>query len=566
MVFVESPSNRAFAISAAVCAVMCGVLKAGYQGAAAADADGDQHFLLVRLQTGSDSLDRESAEVNLERNRRSLETLFDSMPKNGNGRLEPQTASYMLHRFFVRRHGWFLKDLQSQNETFLTWSTSSPIQILEQHVPDKLVVNTFRDRVNHVGLDLKDVAAVASTIEHLARGEALKRLRLSYSTHGVMQRDILSKQEALQVLHIYMSIYILGYGYGNISTMTPKVARTLNDQILELFPAWPQTQQFSDEVFESFAPKRDYLFFGEVESVFAEVTDRYGHYQDVECREMKDWLASVEDNRSADGAGRVRLPDFYNLALNEGRWQFSESREYLRQLGALDESDISNPRVIIPNYVYAPSNCVASSAYYSVCCLDECEGILGVLEQKLSEPKASAAAVADAVRMIPSSTVSSNRTLPPWLLHRLDQIASHHYGYVPIHGRLFLQWLHYAYPRECHFPHIPGTINRKRPEDFEEGKNTTEASKEEMERIINASKIRDASIDEDTRDESPMWSMTEDLVAPHGFGLYSWRRLVSLLHCREIAFTFASLSFAFAAHRIYKTKPDFEGVTVKHFV
>jgi len=52
MVFVESPSNRAFAISAAICAVVCGVLKASYQGAAAADADGDEHLLLVSLQTG----------------------------------------------------------------------------------------------------------------------------------------------------------------------------------------------------------------------------------------------------------------------------------------------------------------------------------------------------------------------------------------------------------------------------------------------------------------------------------------------------------------------------------
>ena len=79
--------------------------------------------------------------------------------------------------------------------------------------------------------------------------------------------------------------------------------------------------------------------------------------------------------KGVGGAGRVRVADFYKKALNEGQWQFSESIDYLRQLGALDESDAANPRVIIPNYISGPSNCVASSSYYSVCCLDECEGI-----------------------------------------------------------------------------------------------------------------------------------------------------------------------------------------------
>ena len=34
---------------------------------------------------------------------------------------------------------------------------------------------------------------------------------------------------------------------------------------------------------------------------------------------------------------------------------------YLRQLGALDESDAETLRVIVPNYILGPSNCVASS-------------------------------------------------------------------------------------------------------------------------------------------------------------------------------------------------------------
>ena len=36
----------------------------------------------------------------------------------------------------------------------------------------------------------------------------------------------------------------------------------------------------------------------------------------------------------------------------------------------------------------------------------------------------------------------------------MEQVASHHGGKVPLHGRLFAQWLHHAFPRECPYPHV----------------------------------------------------------------------------------------------------------------
>merc|ERR1719352_2269865 len=201
--------------------------------------------------------------------------------------------------------------------------------------------------------------------------------------------------------------------------MAASTAQELHANINDVYPEWPLTQQFLREVHRSVAPKRDYLYFNEVENVIAEIGERYGLFQDSECRQFKDWLVAIEDP-SVGGAGRVRLADFYGQALNNGKWQFSESVDYLRQLGALDESDPSNPRVIIPNYISGPSNCVASSAYYSVCCLDECETILGRLEELIAAPEASPATITSLVAMIPSATMPSNRTLSPWLSHRLD--------------------------------------------------------------------------------------------------------------------------------------------------
>merc|ERR1719408_600102 len=160
-----------------------------------------------------------------------------------------------------------------------------------------------------------------------------------------------------------------------------------------MYPTWPETQQFLREVYKSGAPKRDYVYFSEMKNVIAEIGERYGRFQDVECRQLKDLLVASEDP-SVGGAGRVRISDFYKKALNEGKWMFSESVDYLRQLGALNESDASNPRVIIPNYISSPTNCVASSAYYSVCCLDECESILARIEEVLGSPEATPSAIA----------------------------------------------------------------------------------------------------------------------------------------------------------------------------
>merc|ERR1719488_46115 len=170
------------------------------------------------------------------------------------------------------------------------------------------------------------------------------------------------------------------------------MAQELHDNILTMYPTWPETQQFLRELYQSVAPKRDYLYYTDIETVIAEIGERYGRFQDIECRQLKDMLVASEDP-SVGGAGRVRISDFYKKALNEGHWQFTESVDYLRQLGALDESDASNPRVIIPNYISGPSNCIASSAYYSVCCMDECESILGRLEHLVAAPEASPAAI-----------------------------------------------------------------------------------------------------------------------------------------------------------------------------
>merc|ERR1719436_1847061 len=111
----------------------------------------------------------------------------------------------------------------------------------------------------------------------------------------------------------------------------------------------------------------------------------FGSFWETLCQETKASLAALDKTRT----GRVRLPDFYG-ANKEGEWRFGESEAYLRELGALDEtSSWRGKQVIVSNYMQAASNCVVTRAHYLVCCMVECEGIMGQVEAAVGAPVAT---------------------------------------------------------------------------------------------------------------------------------------------------------------------------------
>merc|ERR550537_976014 len=44
------------------------------------------------------------------------------------------------------------------------------------------------------------------------------------------------------------------------------------------------------------------------------------------------------------------------------------------------------------------------------------------------------------------------------LMKKLYVVEEHHNGSIPLHGRLFSQWLHFVSPQECPYPHKRGTV------------------------------------------------------------------------------------------------------------
>ena len=131
-----------------------------------------------------------------------------------------------------------------------------------------------------------------------------------------------------------MASYILGKNPAEMS-----LSRLLrrHKTIEKAFPTWPTTKQSVSQVLTSQAISGTVDFAGAAHAI-QKIGEQFGHWEDLECQKMKGTLMNMEDQN----AGRVRLDDFYGRAPYDGKWQFEESVPYLRELGALDES---NPKM-----------------------------------------------------------------------------------------------------------------------------------------------------------------------------------------------------------------------------
>jgi hypothetical protein len=408
---------------------------------------------------------------------------------------------YALHRLFVLRHGWNIKGLGRNTEES---NITSPAGILKDHVPT-YIQNIFEKRLGDKGLGLHELAVMASTLEHLINKEAVTKLGQVYKVFKTFPTKKVSEAVSNEMLDTYMMAHILGE---NLTNMTLFDARSLNSDMPQLFMGWRETQTFvrriRSQIMESASAASPSLDFSSLAKVVKAVGEEYGTFQDRECHQLKEALTKIEFS----GSGRVKLSDFYKPS-SDGAWQFEESVPYLRQLGALDESDPNAMSVIIVNYLHSQTNCIASSGYYSVCCKDECEGLIGQLEEKIAAAEAKPSEIVAMVEKMVSSTVNGSRSLSSKMLRYLDDIANTNHGVVPLHGRLFAQWMHHAYPRECPYPHKSGTTRQQTGDEwFLESGIESLATPKEMNDFIKSS----ASIAVEDDEGIMPWSTEEELL------------------------------------------------------
>jgi hypothetical protein len=467
--------------------------------------------LLVEIESVLGSDVRNGTEQRLGSIEAMLRPTFDALPKNAHGKLDGVSVRYALHRLFGQRHRWVMGGpAESAGH-----DSSVASQMLQERMPE-IVQALFEQRTAADGSGLHDVALLAATLEHLVHAELRQKLEGIYQIRQMPLDALATMDQTKDFVDLYMMSFVRGL---DLTTLTLDQIQWLESHIDKLYPPWEPAQKHWQENFlGADADITEQFSFDDVAAVLRGIGDRFPEWQDTQCHIMKDMMLEMEDR----GSGRVKLIDFYNAAINEGKYQFTETINYLRQIGTLDESDPLNPRVIIPNYVSGLSNCVARTKYYSVCCLDECEALFGPLEKALRKPDATPDEIAHFVEQIASPTVPGNRRLTAVQRRRLDEMAKHHGGLIPLHGRLFGQWMHTVYPRECSYPHMSGTTYKKTMEQWEA--ETGEHSGSTLEEIVewtarmeDTARLTELSEQQENGEEPheemhSMWTMDEELM------------------------------------------------------
>lgn len=480
--------------------------------------------------------------------------MWRTMPSaSGNGRLDWRSLRYVAHRYFMQTSSLLIKGLEPSR--LLGDSESGAAEILSKAVPEHVDIMLGGHHVEK-GYSLDEAVSFLAALEQLIFDSETNLLERVYRQQKTSTQEAIGKPQIKNVLEAYLVHWMMGTDEEGIRILLGN--RTILE---ENFPHWLDLKGFVDGRVKTLnfergqAPKQGFgkslmdekYSFDDTHEVVGGITRSFQHYWESECSSMKNQLVDMD----RAGTGRVGLSDFYGTGMDQD-WRFGESEDYLRQLGVLDESSPwRGKQVIIPNYLQAASNCIVSTSHYLVCCSNECEGLLGEIENQIGRPTASPEEILEIVGSLSSSSSKDDEppVLDAGLADQLRSVAAPHGGQVPIHGRLFAQWLHYTFPRECPFPHKAGTFAAHTLTPTEFG---TEyfASKEEMTRHA-ARQGADKEAGEE-EDFMAQWSAEEELFADYSGHLVApWEKksttafvlvvLVGLIAAAAFAMTGKSL-------------------------
>jgi len=312
------------------------------------------------------------------------------LPKNAYGRLERPMLRYALHRHFLRQYSVMVRGLEPTQNAMTASALVAAEGVFKDRVP-AFVEAVLEGRFFHKGFSLEDAALIATVLENLvlevpdkAYEEAPKR------------RKSLTRSE----LELLLDRYVLQWMVGDDAD----ALELTQDQAEESIPQWSSILDFAHGEIDRLVDQRRQqgtsnafrpgsFTLNDFQDVVKAITSGFGAWWEQECQAIKSNLMSMDRKK----IGRVSLSDFYHKS-GGGEWRFSESETYLRDLGALDDSSrIEGPQVIIPNYLLGASNCIVTSMYYHICCVNECEAMLSQVEEAVQGPVTSPEHVMTAV-------------------------------------------------------------------------------------------------------------------------------------------------------------------------
>jgi len=384
--------------------------------------------------------------------KRSIETTWRTMPKDAHSRVDWRSVRYLAHRHLHKQSGLVVKGLEPSQ---LVNGTAA---IFSQEIPD-FAERLFGHEREAGGYSIDDTTLFISALERMLYETESSLLERAYESVSLRTHQRISKYQLGRAIVSFMKHWFLA--------SDPAILQEVHDDesvMVEVIPEWHKVKSFvlgrvEALSFERYrqprsATGRNLMYnlysFGDAMKVIEGLTQSFQSFWSPECTTMKKQLLDMDK----EGIGRVRLVDFYGTG-SEQDWRFGESELYLRRLGVLDESSASRGmQVMIPNYMYGASNCAITAQHYLVCCRNECEDIMIDIEDEVEAPDATPEVLLAAVVASLGKSVGSD------LEELLGRVASASpRGRVPLHGRLFAQWLHYAFPHTCPYPHKAGLFD-----------------------------------------------------------------------------------------------------------
>jgi len=405
---------------------------------AAADAERLERALFKEIEAALAGTHGGISTARLAELKEGLRGFFESLPKSKAGRLDHPTVRYALHQHFVRGHAWYVRSLNPVGEA---QAPASPGEALRGQVPLHLQT-LIEKRQEGRGLDLHELAALVATLEHLIHGDVGERLKAAYRAHLLEPSSPTPPLDVMEAVKTYMA-HFLSLTHRSGHAVTPEEARQERQSIERGYSGWQSISDMITEAVMARAPNGtgSALAFSKALSATEEVLKTFEAVSASDCQTIKRGLTEMPNGAS----GAVLLADLHKRAL-EGQTLLSESSEYLAALGALSEGE-NGVSVLVPNYVYSPSNCLGTTSFFDMCCPSECETLMDQLETRLRKPEVEPSEALATLRSFRSDNAISKEALA-----ELDALALQRSGRIPLHGYGFALWIHHAFPRECPRP------------------------------------------------------------------------------------------------------------------
>jgi hypothetical protein len=405
---------------------------------------------------------------------KALRPIWEVLPKNRYSGVEWRLLRFVVHRYFMKQYSLLVRGLEPSRIVNASHSGISDVLGGLYATPSKDKARRIEAVVEGKGaakgFSLGDAALLVATIEQLIANQESGLLERAYNYNRKATMGNLDHADLASVIETYMVMWMMNDNMADAVELLkdPKL-------VAEAIPHWDDISNFANGMVKNLEFTREHsalpgharaaitheYSFDDARDVVGSITRSFASFWETECQRIKATLVDLDK----DGTGRVHTADFYG-SNQGGEWRFGESEAYLRELGALDESSPSGGKyIIIPNYLQGASNCIVTTDSYLVCCVNECEDIMNEIEQVVGAPIASPEVLAPLVGNMTNWDDDAPQ-LDQGMRDQLQHIAEIHGGRVPLHGRLFAQWLHFVFPRECPFPHKAGDASTVTPVEF----------------------------------------------------------------------------------------------------